>query len=371
MSSGRKQVRVEAAEIVADRVFAATSSRVAPGLADALDEHSAVSGLVHVGPHAVTTCREMSLTRADLIQAVDLAAYERYQATSSAPLLVSEEDQSLIPWSLAGFSADAAEWGADVVFAPSGLVRVGDSGALAAVIKAGNDAGNPCVVTTVAVPQGWLTEARRPQLLRELRSSTRLVAFVVVGQLDPYEDLEVAQGLLDVLKACDGQVFLHRTDMTAIEVLGRGCLGASIGVTASLRHTVPPGRRAQRRRRSPRPRRALHVFVPGISEFRDVAELERWFGDDAPECELAGCCGRPLTSFSHDPADIELLAVHNVRGWLPLAKDLAACLPGDRRSWLRRHHLQVETAYAQLRAQTGVRAIKPYGSAQIWSRLMP
>lgn len=371
MSAGRKQLRLDATEVVADRIFAAASSRVSAGVMAALDERSAVSGIVHVGPHAVTHCRETSPAGADLMQAVDLAAYERYQATSSAPLLVPMEDHSLIPWSLADFAAGAAEWGADVVFAPSGLVRTGDSHALAAVIEAGNEAGNSRVVTTVAVPQEWLTKARRPELLRGLRRSTRPIAFVVIGQLDPYEDPEVAQGLLDVLNACYGQIFLHRTDMTAIEVLGREGLGASIGVTASLRHTVPPGRRAQKRRRPPRPRRPLHVFVPGISEFRDIAELEGWFGDDAPECTLVGCCGRRLTSFSHDPGDTELLAVHNVKGWLSLAEDLAACSPGDRRHWLRQHHLRVETAFAELRAQTGVRAIKPYGSARVWSRLIP
>jgi hypothetical protein len=369
VSAGRKQIRLDATEIVADRIFAAASSRVPSGVMAALDERSAVSGIVHVGPHAVTYCREVSLTGADLLQAVDLAAYERYQATSSTPLLVSAEDHSLIPWSLADFAAGAAEWGADVVFSPSGLVRVGDSHALAAVIEVGNDAGIPRLVTTVAVPQEWLTEARRPELLRGLRRSTRPVALVVIGQLDPYEDPEVAQGLLDVLNACHGQVFLHRTDMTAIEILGREGLGASIGMTASLRHTVPPGRRAQKRRRPPRPRRPLHVFVPGISEFRDVAELEGWFGDDAPECTLVGCCGRPLTRFSHDPGDTELRSVHNVRGWLPLAEDLAACPPDDRRNWLRQHHLRVEAAYAELCAQTGVRAIKSYGSARVWSRL--
>jgi hypothetical protein len=367
LSAGREQVRVEAAEVVADRVFAATSSRVAAGLMGALNEWSAVSGVVHVGPHAVRGCREMALAGAGVLQVVDLAAYERYQATPSAPLLVPGEDHSLIPWSLASFAANAAEWGADVVFTPSGLVRAGDVPSLAAVIGAGNDAGSPRVVTTVAVPQEWLTDIHRPSLLRELGRSTRPVALVVVGQLDPYESPEVAQGLPPVLDAC--QVFLHRTDTTAMEALGRGGLGASIGVTASLRHTVPPGRWPQKRRRKPRPQRPLHVFVPGISEFRDVAELEGWFGDDAPECMLAGCCGRPLTSFSHEPGDMELLAVHNVRGWLPLADDLAACQPGDRRDWLRQHHLRVETSYAELRVQTGVRAIRPYGSARVWSGL--
>lgn len=369
MSAGREQVRADAAEVVAGRVFAAASSRVVAGIIAALSERSAVSGIVHVGPHAVTGCRQMPLAETGLLQAVDLAAYERYQATPAAPMLVAADDHSLIPWSLADFAAEAAAWGADVVFTPSGLVRAGDSPALAAVIEAGNNAGNPAVVTTVAVPQEWLTKTHRPRLLRELQGSIRPVALVVIGQLDPYEDPEVAQGLLDVLDACPGKVFHHRTDMTAIETLGRGGLAASIGVTASLRHTIPPGRRAQKRRRTARPRRSLHVFVPGISEFRDIAELEAWFGDDAPECALADCCARLLTSFSHQAGDTELLAVHNIRGWLTVAEDLAGCQPGNRRNWLRQHHLQVETAYAELRAQTGVRAIRPYGSARVWSGL--
>ena len=125
MSAGRKQVRLGAAEILGDRVFAATSSRVPAGVVAALDERPALSGVVHVGPHAVTCCREMVLAGADLLQAVDLAAYERYQATSTAPLLVPDDDHSLIPWSLSGFAADAAGWGADVVFArPGSSVRV-------------------------------------------------------------------------------------------------------------------------------------------------------------------------------------------------------------------------------------------------------
>jgi hypothetical protein len=367
--AGREQVRVEAAGAVADRIFAAASSRAAAGILAALRERPAVSGIVYVGPHAVTGCRVMSLAGAGMLQGVDLAAYERYQATPAAPMLVPADDHSLIPWSLAGFAAEAAAWGADVVFTPSGLVRAGDSPALAAVIEAGNNAGNPAVVTTVAIPQEWLTRTRRPGLLRELQRSTRPMALVVIGQLDPYEDPEVAQGLLDVLASCPGKIFHHRTDMTAIETLGRGGLAASIGVTASLRHTIPPGRRAQKRRHRARPRRPLHVFVPGISEFRDIAELEAWFGDDAPECGLDGCCARPLTSFSHQAGDTELLAVHNVRGWLTVAEDLKGCQPGNRRNWLRQHHLQVETAYAELRAQTGVRAIRPYGSARVWSGL--
>jgi hypothetical protein len=368
VSAGREQVRIEAAEMVADRVFAAVSSRVAAGIVGALTERSAISGVVHVGPHAVTGCREMSLAEAGLLQAADLAAYERYQATPSAPMLVSEDDYSLIPWSLAAFAADAVGYGADVVFTPSGFVHVGDSRALAAVIEAGNNAGNPRVVTTVAVPQEWLTRTYRPCLLRELQRSTRPVAFVVIGQLDPFEDPEVAQGLLHVLDACPGKIFHHRTDMSAIETLGHGGLAAAIGVTTSLRHTIPPGRRAQKRRR-PAHSRPLHVFVPDISEFRDIAELEAWFGDDAPKCALADCCARPLTDFSHEASDTELLAVHNVRGWLPVAEDLIACQPGNRLNWLRQHHLQVETAFAELRIQTGVRAIRPYGSARVWAGL--
>jgi hypothetical protein len=187
-----------------------------------------------------------------------------------------------------------------------------------------------------------------------------------VGQLDPFEDREVAEGLLEVLDTCQDQIFLHRTDMTAIEVVARPGLGASIGVTASLRHTVPPGRRAQTRRRKPRPKRSLHVFVPGISEFREVTELEGWFGDDAPTCVLPGCCGRSLTDFTQDPDDVGVLAVHNAKGWLQVASGLIACPPRYRGDWLHRHHLEAATAYDELRAMTGVRTIKPYGSARVW-----
>lgn len=57
------------------------------------------------------------------------------------------------------------------------------------------------VVTTVAVPQEWLTETYRVHLQREFKRSIRLVGLVRVGQLDPYEDREVAEGLLEVLHA--------------------------------------------------------------------------------------------------------------------------------------------------------------------------
>jgi hypothetical protein len=111
------------------------------------------------------------------------------------------------------------------------------------------------------------------------------------------------------------------------------------------------------------------VFVPGISEFRAVKELERWFGDDAPLCDVTGCCGRRLTNFSRDEYDLGVLAAHNAMGWLAIVEDLVACPPGDRTRWLGDHHVRVAAAYAELRARTGVRDIRPYGSARVWSRL--
>jgi len=276
----------------------------------------------------------------------------------------------MVPWSLSDLVGNVANWGADVVFVPSGRVRAGDSSALAAVIDAGNEAEAPEAVTTLAVYQDWLTRTYRQRLQHQMKRSIRPVGLVVIGQLDPFEDQEIAEGLLEVLDACQGQVFQHRTDMTALEVLGRAGLGASIGVTASLRHTVPPGRRPQTRRRKQPPQQPrLHIFVPGISEFRELGELESWFGDNAPQCTLPGCCGRRITSFTRDSADVDVLAVHNVRGWLGVASELAAHPAHDRRDWLRAHRLQVDTAYDELRARTGVRAIKPYGSARVWRAL--
>jgi hypothetical protein len=244
---------------------------------------------------------------------------------------------------------------------------VGEPQTLHAVIAAGNEADRPEVVTTVAIPEEWLSKPERSHLIDGLQASIRPIALVVVGQLDPYEDPEIAEGLVEVITACSARLFLHRTDPgAAIEVLALGGAGASIGVTASLRHMVPPQRRAQKRRRRPPRQRALHVFVPGIDEFRDVSELETWFGDDAPECAIPNCCGRGLTSFSRDPSDTEVLAEHNVRGWLAVMEEVIACERSGRDVWLRAYRLRVQTAYDELRSSTGVRAIKPYGSAAVW-----
>lgn len=78
--------------------------------------------------------------------------------------------------------------GSDVVFTRSGLVRAGDSPALAAVI----DAGSPVLVRlwrSLRMAHG----THRPALRRELQRSIRPVGLVVVGQLDSYEDPEIAR----------------------------------------------------------------------------------------------------------------------------------------------------------------------------------
>jgi len=122
-------------------------------------------------------------------------------------------------------------------------------------------------------------------------------------------------------------------------------------------------KRPQTRRK--RSGRGLAVLVPGIDEFRDVMEIEAWFGDRAPICATSGCCGRRINEFdADDEGDRGLAEVHNVTAWLGLVRRMLDS--PDRMEWLRAHRAAVLVAYTELQAATGVRAIRPYASASVW-----
>ena len=368
LSPVRRPLCVEATDALADGVFAAVSSRVPPGLLELVSDVRAPSGLIVIGPRASATCRKLSRVNPSLPRIVDFARYEDFVASASAPMPWPDAE-GMWAWSLDQWVDGIVAAGADVVFSPSGIIRTGDSKALAAVIDSGNGVKRPQLVTTVAVHQAWLTETYLANLQDEIERSERPVGLVVVGKLDPFEELEVAQGLLDLFDSCPGQIFLHRTDnLAAVHAIVQPGLGASIGVTSSLRHTIPQGRRAQARgsvNRQP----AVYVFVPGINEFRDIEEVESWFGDRVPCCAMPECCGRRLNDFSRHADDLDILAVHNVRGWLTILEDLVAHESCDRRGWLYRYFQDVESAYIALRAESNVRSIIPCGSAEVWRRL--
>jgi hypothetical protein len=350
--------RHDARLVLRDRVLIATSSNLPPGFGELIEEHSATSGVVAIGPAAAGEWLKRRGRGFTGVLALDPAAYSTRQATAIHPLLLDEQDL-FGSCSIQGYIESRSE-DLDAVFSPTGMIAKGDVGALEAVVAACNRADHPKLVTTLPVENDWLSEDRRGTLVQAIKASTHPVAVLVVGQFDPLEFRQFGEGLTWVLQ--QSRVILHRADMTAFQAIPRGAAAASIGLTASLRHTVPVGRFPRRRRKGTEP--GVSVFVPGINEFRDVTTLEEWWGDDAPRCELDGCCGSPLTAFTVD--DRHALALHNGRHCLSIADDMLSCPVDRRRDWLRLRRDETRMSFEELRVRTGRRDIRPYGSANYW-----
>jgi hypothetical protein len=68
-----------------------------------------------------------------------------------------------------------------------------------------------------------------------------------------------------------------------------------------------------------------------------------------------------------DPADRDAAELHNVTSWLTVAERMISAV--DRMEWLRGYRHDLAVAYEALRLETGVRAIRPYGSARHWLSL--
>ncbi|MDO3169604.1 hypothetical protein P5V90_21740 [Mycobacteroides abscessus subsp. abscessus] len=363
MDGSRSTVRVAGSRLE-DRVLVMTTSHLPTGLDEILATHSGISGVVAAGGPAVRECRKLKGVQPGMILGQDTQAARSHWATVIAPFHLPAAGLFGVP----SLSDQVMSAGSDVdaVIAPSGTVRHGDTAALRAVVAGSNAVSDPRLVCSLPVEAGWLTYPDRRELIEQVQVSEHMVALTVVGQFDPLEGAGVAEGLLAVAELCGNKVILHHTDMAALQFIGHGGSGAVIGCTASLRHSVPALRRSRRRRKNSSP--GMAVFVPGIDEFRDVTELGRWWGDNAPICEQSGCCGRALTDFDpKDPDDTALLAAHNLRGPLAVAAELLAA--ADRRSWLRDYRRQLLTSYDELRKATRAPGIVPYGSANIWLHL--
>jgi hypothetical protein len=355
---------VDARALLRDRVMVATSSAIPTGLLATVLNGPGTTGLVGIGTTVGSQLRKYKLGHPDIVTGLDPAAYDQHEASCEHPFALFPAKVgplSLLPrLSLADYVGEALGR-YDVVFTPTGLVPVRDGAVLRAVISSANEVEENRVVVTLPAPAGWLGPEGRQVLMDVLRRSRHPVALVVTGQLDPYEDRATADGLIDVLAESGPSVFLHRTDMAAVQALARNALGASIGVSTSLRHTVIGPRVQTRRRKGPKP---LPILVPGIDAFHDVDKLQAWFGDAGPACD---CCGRLLTDFDrYDPDDVDLVANHNVRSWRQIVDDLVAVRPSDRRSWLKDYRVKVQLAYQSMRTTTRNRTIQPSGGAQTW-----
>jgi len=346
-----------------DKVLMATTSNFPVGFAGIMQRYSAESGVVAVGSAAGAAAIALRGQGVDGLVILDPARYEEAMATPARPLVLGEATLFGTP-SMRDYADDLAD-DFDGVLSPTGQIAVGDVATLRAVIAACNTANHPKVITTLPVHEAWLLRDYRESLIGAMADNERPVAIIVVSQR-PLETPEFVEGINEV--SARVSPIVHRTDMAAIQVIARGATAAVVGATPSLRHAVPAGQLARRRKRKNKGTEpSIPVLVPGINEFRDVRTLEEWFGDRAPMCELPGCCGWCLTDFTADTRTE--LGAHNAQHVLAVAAEMLECAPAVRMQWLRSYRDELLGAFEQLRLATGRRDIEPYASCAVWNSL--
>lgn len=351
----------DAASVLAARVLLATRSELPTDLAGLMRVHDERSGVVTVGRAGGKLSTQIVDACGVSVVVHDPARYEDYVASAEQPMGLGDDDaMTLVPApSLAEFVTGASPRLA-AVFSPTGAIREGDVAALAAAVAACNGVESTRLVCTLPVASAWLAEGCRDVLVAAIRQSTHPVALVVIGQFDPFEDRAIMDGLVDVFEHAGSRVFLHRTDMIAVHAVAHGALGAAVGTSASLRHTIAVGQFAGRRKKKAPP--GLPVFVPGINSFVDVTTLEEWYVDAPPDCSISACTRHALTDFTE--RDRPDLARHNGAGVLAVAASLLGTDPRYWSAWLASYWLAVGNAYELLRTETGRRDIRPYGAAK-------
>jgi hypothetical protein len=344
-------------QILRDRIFLAARSELPSRLAQTLRRHGPRTGLVLVGAKALSRLTELCANGVPI--AYDPSRYGAVMASYDQPMVLDNGDgqASLFAAPTLTDYVNTADERLAAVVSPTGQVGAEDSAALHAVISACNAVASPRLVCTLPVASQWLLPDSVDDLISAVEESSHPVALVIVGEFDPFEDVEVLSGLASLIGAVGESVFLHCTDLMVVSAVAWGTLGGSVGVSSTLRHTMAIGQSTRRRKKPDRP--GLPVFVPGINSFRDVDTLDGWFGDVAPRCTVVGCTDHVLNDFSTHNRTAAM--GHNAAAVLDVAGALLSVGPFDRRAWIRDYWERVATEYALLKVRTGRRDIRPYG----------
>lgn len=354
--------RADLASTLASRMLiAATPTGLPADLDGLMARHGVHSGVVvvsiQVSRALITQLRQSASVP---VVAWDPGRYQNITASADRPMILNGDEPSLFAETSLTEFVTAADSELTAVFSPTGAIGADDSAALHAAVNACNAVTPGRLVCTLPVAKEWLAADRRAELATVIADAVHPVALAVTDHFDPFGDLEILEGLEELLSAVGSQVVLHRTDVIGMHALGHGALGSVIAGAASLRHTVPAGRFPRRRKKGADP--GLGIFVPGIDAFVDLGTLDGWFVDRPPMCTVGSCSPHSLTDFSH--RDRPAASRHNCGGVLEIAERLLTEDPSDRHSWLQDYWSAVADAYARLRVDTGRRDIAPYGAAR-------
>lgn len=307
------------------------------------------SGLVVAGRDAVSTIRQLRDSRYTRPIIADVKRWADELATAAVPLAMQESD-GLMQLTLDEWSASVLANGATAVLTPSRFVRAGDWSALDAVVRAGNAATMPGLITLIATDAAMLDDVIR--FICVVKRSTRPVGFVFAAAQTPLRRRQRAAGLRKVVAAMPGCLLLATEVLAATDALAQGAGSAAIGVTGGLRRPRRPGDPKD----GPYAVNALPgLFLRDLWEHRSPGIYADWYaGAQSPCCRD---CGRSLDYFDTTRSERETILRHGIRGWLDVLSEIGDLPSQSQRAWLAEERLDAFTRHANLRpVRTAVEA---------------
>jgi len=306
------------------------------------------SGLIVRGRDCVRNLRQLRASGQTQLLVADTALWTNTDATTTTPMLVPESD-GLFATTLDDWAASVISAGADVVLTRSLFVREGDWGALRAVLRVGEEATRPDVMTLVATDAAMLGPTYRPRFLDILARGVRgerPLAFVFADQREPLSRRERIAGLRALLAQHPASLLLATDMLAGTDVITRGG-GAAVGVTSSLRHPARPRDDGG----PPAVGWVPGLFLRQLWETRSPATYADWYADSPlPTCE--DCGGRAMTTFTNHPDDKAQILKHNIHGWLAVFGEIRRRQPTAARDWLNHERRRALAAHADLRPRS-------------------
>lgn len=284
---------------------------------------------------------------------VDPRRYERSDPTTDGQLFELRVD----------WEALQRRAGATALLSPGKYVPPGDAVTLAAAVDAEAEwvSTRPGATIQIAVHWRWLIGADRRELARRLQGVGR-AALLLADSNDPLSKVGAVEGLAELVVE-NQNLGVHRCDLGAMGVVALGGGPSFIGINASLRHVVPPGKNAGGIPND----RSTPVFDRRTMYWLKGSKL-RGTGTKSPTCDLDSCGGQPLSRF--DTPEMNAAAVeHNRHAVEATVRELLQTSPEARFDVFRTMCVEAEVAAAEL--QLALRqeiAISPQRAAwaQLW-----
>jgi hypothetical protein len=291
--------------------------------------HCAATGLALTvsSADAVAQCALLRSSSPHLTLVADTRHWASRYASAQQPSAVSGQLIDLDTW--AG-CALAAFPGASYALAPTGFVRLGDAGALAAVLAELDQATHPCLAGLVATDAETLTPRHLPGFLDAVgRSRRRPLAFLFAGKKEPLASYARLQGLRTLLSRFPGS-HVHGVDALAgTDAIAHGAGWVGIGASSGRRW---PQRPEDKEGGPPAKGFLPGTFLRDLLETRSPAVYFDWYANSASPACLR--CARDLDSYRPTPSDKRLIITHNMHAIHDLARELTARPAAGQAAWL-------------------------------------